>query len=97
MIKILEDIAHRIVEHLKNKQLKGRTITLRMRYKNFQRISRSISLMEPTNDYDIIIENVKKLIDRTEAGERKVRLLGIAISNFIRKENGIKYDQLTLD
>lgn len=94
IIKILEHIATKIEEHLKSKELKGKTITLRMRYSNYQRITRSITLIEPVDDFDIIMDNITKLLDRTDAGKRKVRLLGIAISNFIRGNNKMKYKQV---
>jgi len=44
----------------------------------------------------IIIENIKKLLDKTEVGKKKVRLLGITISNFIRNQYGVKYKQSML-
>ena len=82
MLLNLNNLAIKIEEQLKEKGLMGRTITLRIRYSNYQRITRSISLNEPINDSKIIKENIEKLLDKTEAGIRKIRLLGIAISNF---------------
>ena len=37
------------------------------------------------------MENVKRLLENTEAGDRKVRLLGISVSNFLgdqKTDNG---------
>ena len=96
IISFLGGIAFKIEEHLKNKKLKGRTITLKVRYHNFHTITRSITLIEAVDNGKIIIENIKKLLDKTEVGEKKVRLLGITISNFIRNQYGDKYKQSML-
>ena len=64
--------------------------------KNFQRITRSVTLAAPVDDAEIIMYNIKNLLDKTEAGDRKVRLLGIAISNFIRNNSRIKFNQSIL-
>jgi DNA polymerase-4 len=86
MIEILQRIANRIEEYLRKKELRGRTISLKMRYQNYQRISRSITLIEYIDEVDIIMDNIKKLLEKTEAGKKRVRLLGIKISNFQNKK-----------
>jgi DNA polymerase-4 len=96
MLKILENLAQRIEEYLKEHGLQGRTITLKMRYQNYQRITRGVTLSEPIDDAKIIMLNIKKLLGKTKAGERKVRLLGIAISNFVRYNDNTKYKQSIL-
>ena len=96
IISFLEKIALKIEEHLKDKKLKGRTITLKVRYYNFHTLTRSITLKEAVDNGKIIIENIKKLLDKTEVGKKKVRLLGITISNFIRNQYGVKYKQSML-
>ena len=86
MLKILQKIAIRIEEYLRKNELRGRTISLKMRYQNYQRISRSITLIEYIDEVDIIMDNIIKLLEKTEAGKKRVRLLGIKISNFENKE-----------
>jgi DNA polymerase-4 len=97
MLGILEKLAIKIEEYMKEKNLLGKTISLRMRYSNYKRITRSITLLEPIDDAKIIMDNIKKLLSKTEAGSRKVRLLGIAISNFSRDDNHIKFKQSNLE
>jgi DNA polymerase-4 len=96
MISILNGIADRITEYLQTQELRGRTITLKMRYENYQRISRSITLPEYIDNKEIILNNIKNLLDKTAAGNKKVRLLGIAISNFLRDNNKKKFKQMNL-
>ncbi len=82
MVQVLQQIAEKISNALKDKKLKGQTITLRLRYNNFQRLTRSITLAHPIYKSEEIMKNIKQLLTRTDAGNRKVRLLGISISNF---------------
>jgi len=54
----------------------------KIRYFDFKRITRSITVDEPAVTASVIMKNIKALLSKTEAGAKKVRLLGISISNF---------------
>jgi len=82
MLEILKELARGVERIMEKKNTKGRTITLKVKYYNFKRITRSITLTEPIYDAAVIMKYVAKLLEKTEAGEKKVRLLGISISNF---------------
>ena len=83
MLEILEKIARSIEEYLKTHHIKGRTITLKVKYYNFKNITRSITTAEPVEESAVIMKHIRALLDKTEAGKIKVRLLGISISNFL--------------
>lgn len=70
-----------IVEDLAQEDLQGRTITLKVKYNDFRRITRSRSLPHPTGELAAIFNTAKDLLGHTEAGQRAVRLLGISLSN----------------
>ena len=82
MIEILEEIALKLEELLCNRGLKGRTITLKIKYHDFRSITRSVTVDRPVDDAGVIMVHVNSLLTRTEAGKEKVRLLGISLSNF---------------
>lgn len=82
MLEILEEIAFELENSLIKRDLKGRTISLKLKYHDFQIVTRSITLDEPTDASAVIIGHVRSLLQKTEAGARKVRLLGISMSNF---------------
>jgi len=82
MLEILEDIAVRLEDSLTKREAKGRTITLKIKYFDFQSITRSVTIDEAVDNASVIMKFVKPLLSRTEAGEKKVRLLGISVSNF---------------
>jgi DNA polymerase-4 len=83
MLIILEELTQRLEGNLKKKQIKGRTINLKVKYFNFKNITRSITIPEPINDTTTIMKYARVLLDRTEAGKLKVRLLGIGLSNIL--------------
>lgn len=82
MLEILEEIAADLENDLNESGRKGRTITLKTKYSDFQQITRSVTLDQPVDSASVMMQQVSQLILKTEAGKRKVRLLGISISNF---------------
>jgi len=89
MLEILENIAERLENSLIKREAKGRTITLKIKYFDFQSVTRSITLDEPADTASVIMKYIKPLLSKTEAGEKKIRLLGISISNFDDQESNI--------
>jgi len=82
MIEILENIAAKLENALLKKDAKGRTITLKVKYFDFQSVTRSTTIDQPVDSAAVIMEYVRPLLAKTEAGNKKVRLLGISVSNF---------------
>jgi DNA polymerase-4 len=65
---------------LAKRDLYARTVTIKVRYGDFTTITRSQS--EPaTRDEDDIVRRAVTLLDRTEAGQRPIRLLGVSVHN----------------
>jgi DNA polymerase-4 len=59
----------------------GLTLTLKIRYDDFQSVTRSHTQIEPINDAETMMLLAETLLDKTEAGPRPVRLLGLTVSN----------------
>lgn len=95
----LEKIAGVVQARLARYQLKGRTITLKIKYHDFKQITRSQSFDEAIDDLETIESTAKQLLNNTEL-DKKVRLLGISLSNFnypaIRTRADEDSDQLKL-
>jgi len=97
MLEILEEIAVKLGDSLIKRDAKGHTITLKVKYFDFQSITRSVTIHEPADSASVIMKNVKPLLSKTEVGEKKVRLLGISVSNFDDQETNVgKHRQLLL-
>jgi len=75
-------LAEKIVVRLDRQQLKGRTITLKLKYSDFSLVTRSLSLNKMVSDYETILSTIKQLLNMVSLDNKSVRLLGIAISNF---------------
>jgi DNA polymerase-4 len=94
MNKELEKLTAKVVERLQRYQLKGRTITLKIKYGDFKIINRSKSFSLALNDYDMIASTVKQLLLETDPEQTSIRLLGVTLSNFgeagpkLRNDNG---------
>jgi DNA polymerase-4 len=82
MMEILDGIAVDLENSLLKRDAKGRTVTLKVRYFDFQSVTRSVTIAEPADSAAVIMKYVQPLLAKTEAGVKKVRLLGISVSNF---------------
>lgn len=96
----LEKIAGVVQGRLSRYQLKGRTITIKIKYHDFKQITRSQSFEEAVDDLEVIENTAKQLLSGTNLHDKKVRLLGISLSNFndpaIRTRTEEDTDQLKL-
>lgn len=87
----LDKIARTVYNRLQKHQLKGRTITLKIKYSDFKQITRSRSLAKSINDLNTISTTAKELLSSTDLAGKKIRLLGITMSNFSeQKQNSYK-------
>ncbi|MCW3086564.1 MAG: polymerase [Bacteroidetes bacterium] len=78
----LDKIALIVFERLKKYDLKGRTITLKVKYHDFKQITRNHSFPYPVGDLETIAQTAKDLLLKSGLENVKVRLLGISLSNF---------------
>lgn len=91
----LDKIAVTVTERLKKYNLKGRTVTLKIKYSDFRQITRNQSFPYPVGDLETIAGTAKQLLLKTEPDDVKIRLLGITLSNFNEEPQG-ESRQLTL-
>jgi DNA polymerase-4 len=76
----IESMARGTARWLAKRDLYARTVTIKVRYNDFTTITRSHS--EPAcRDEDALVRRAIALLDRTEAGQRPIRLLGVSVHN----------------
>ncbi len=80
--KELERLSQLLFTRVNKYQLFGRTITLKIKYHDFKIISRSKTFPEQVRDPAVVAQTVKQLLKQTEAGQKKIRLLGVGVSGF---------------
>jgi len=76
-----EEMARRDAAWLARHELLARTVTLKLRYRGFQTVTRSETRDPATRDADELAARAAALLDRTEAGLRPVRLIGVSLHN----------------
>jgi len=74
-------LARENAEWLRAKGLAARTVTIKVRYDDFTTITRS-DTRRPTSDTDDIVKRAVRLLAKTDAGKRPVRLLGAGVHGF---------------
>jgi DNA polymerase-4 len=65
---------------LARRQLRARTVSIKVRYSDFSTITRSHSAPPTRDDREIVARSVQ-LLEKTDAGQRPIRLLGVSVHN----------------
>lgn len=77
-IELMGQVARRLRRH----EIKGRTVQIKLRYSDFQTLTRAITLPEPTNISKSLINAANELIVRElQPNHSPIRLLGTGITN----------------
>ena len=66
---------------------KGKTITLKIRLQDFSTYTRSHSIVEHTNSSETIYGIIHQLYHKFDCADKKIRLLGVSISNLDTHQN----------
>jgi DNA polymerase-4 len=75
----VEALARHAAGILERKEMTARTVVLKVRYANFETITRSETREPSTRDAHQICARATALLEKTEAGRRSVRLLGVSL------------------
>ena len=73
--------SERVGRDLRQEGLRGRTVTLKLKFGDFRQITRSRTLVEPTDSDAVIFETAVALL-AAEDLTRPVRLIGVGVSHF---------------
>jgi DNA polymerase IV len=80
MRAVLVDLAGGVAAYLTSHDLFARTVTIKVRYDDFSTVTRSHT-SKPAQLAEELAARACELLDRTEAGQRPVRLLGVSAHN----------------
>ncbi|MDT8371000.1 MAG: hypothetical protein RQ783_03280 [Gammaproteobacteria bacterium] len=95
LFSTLEALAETVVNMLQSQQLKGRTLTVKVKYANFQHVTRAHTV-EHQLDLPTVKHVIPLLLARTEIGHKPVRLVGLSISGFEHVNSKQQQSQLDL-
>ena len=92
LVELVEQVARRLRRH----NLKGRSAELKVRFADFATISRSLTMAEPTNITQQLIEaGIELLTTKLPPGHLPVRLLGFGVTGLegAGKSQGLLFDE----
>lgn len=78
------ELADQVGRRLRRHDIRGRTVQLKLRFSNFQTITRSITLNRSTSTTDEIRVAVLGLLAKVNFERRGIRLLGVGVQNLDR-------------
>ncbi len=82
----LYQIVSQVARVLAQKQTGGRTLSLKVRYSDFTTITRSCTTAQGFFSVADILASLPRLLAATEAGRRKIRLLGVTVANLCSEQ-----------
>ena len=92
----LELLATVVFERLQTLELEARTLTVKVKYANFQQVTRALSSPDVLATLDDFKALLPELLSRTDAGKQAVRLVGVTASGFVRESDDLIGEELQL-
>ena len=80
VLKSLNKLADKVAERLQKKNLRGKTVQIKIRWSDFTTLTRQSTLSKTTNQVHDIQRVVVKLLDQIWEEGRLVRLVGVGVS-----------------
>lgn len=94
LVRVILRLADKVGHRLRDAQLSGRTVTLKVRFASFETITRSTTLAQPTDRTHDISDHAVELFHSLRLERARVRLLGVGVSGL---GDGAAARQLALD
>jgi len=94
--RVLLELADDVAERLRKAQRMARTVSLKLRFADFRTISRDTTLPEATTAGIVMYEHARRLLERANPRKRKVRLIGIGVSNLTDERQLWLFDEAPL-
>lgn len=91
----LGTIAENLADKMKEKKFRAQTLTVKIKYDNFEIVQRSCSAKRAFDEKDIICSQAQCLLEEFFDQTRSARLIGIGLSNLVWRDETIP-KQLTL-
>jgi len=80
LLRAVRYLSEKVARRLRKKGLSGRTVRLKIRWKNFETHMRQTTLDQPTNQDSVIISSAEKLLHSIWKEGKPVRLIGVGVS-----------------
>lgn len=80
----------KVGERLRDHNIKGHTVTLKIKYHDFVTVSRATTLARPTNDSRLLYKTILSLLPKTQAGVKPVRLAGLTVGKLTSEDGPLQ-------
>jgi DNA polymerase-4 len=81
VLNYLTTLSEKVSQRLQKKNLRGKTIQIKVRWSDFTTITRQSTLNQSTNEFKIIQKEAAKLLDQVWQEGRLIRLVGVGVHN----------------
>ncbi|MDF1663298.1 MAG: DNA polymerase IV [Planctomycetota bacterium] len=94
-LSMLDKLSKKLEERLQRSKSSGYTLTLKVKYADFEQITRSRTVDWPILAHSDLMELSKELIGSTDIGQRPIRLLGLGLSQLgVKSQLVLPFDAL---
>lgn len=93
LFTLTDDVCHT----LRSNGLKGKTVSIKIRYPDFRSISRAVTLERYTASFEPVFEAVRRLMDQHYQDGTAVRLIGVTVSNLKKEQQIVEQQELFAD
>ena len=93
LFTLTDDVCHT----LRSSGLKGKTVSIKIRYPDFRSISRAVTLERYTASFEPVFEAVRWLMDQHYQDGTAVRLIGVTVSNLKKEQQIVEQQELFAD
>jgi DNA polymerase-4 len=96
IVTALYHIEKELMRRMEKSASYGRTLTLKVKFHDFRQITRSKTTPQTIDHFSILHRNAKDLLGQVDLRDRKIRLLGLSVSQ-LEKNEGTYAVQLEID
>jgi Nucleotidyltransferase/DNA polymerase involved in DNA repair len=87
LLEKLREVADEVWRRASRREFYGRTVTLKVKYADFEQITRSKTLGGFVSDFGLFWQIAQELLGIVDYSEKKIRLMGLTVSNAFDMEH----------
>ncbi len=91
LLRTIRGISEKVGERLRRKGLSGKTVRVKIRWPDFETITRQVTLAQPTDQDKVIFQTASELFLQEWKPGKKIRLIGVGVAQICDA-----YQQLSL-
>ena len=90
----LEELANKLHKRVISSDVKFKVVSIKVRFTHFQTYTRENTLAVVTDSKDVMVREAKNLFGEFGRSQKKVSLIGLSVSGFVKNEQEGKASDL---